>query len=280
MGAAPKKKVEAETIQLWGAVISLIISTIISILLLRPELSAKAYILSFSAYFISGFLNCIGMTLMSNAMQKGPNGIVWTITQSAMILPFIVGILFFNVQGTAIRFAGMASILTALMLLGLGKTERSSKCGNWKLPAFASWLVIGVQQNMFVLPSYIEACRSVPVSDRAFFSCLGAILSALLLKMIFRKNRTSLREDLRNKYFWIFVLGLQTVSILVTYLLQFPGTDAMAENGLGNTAYPIMVSSCLVGFFFYSLLFLGEKIKIAQFIALLCCFAGVIMICM
>jgi drug/metabolite transporter (DMT)-like permease len=235
-----------------------------------------------AAYLVSGFTNCIGMSLMSDAMQKGPNGIVWTIIQSAMIYPFAIGIIFFDVHGSLIRYCGMAVILTALLLFGLGKDNKVSTAtsGNWKLPAFLGWLVIGIQQNMHVLPSYFEAGRAIPPAARAIFTSLGAIVCALLMMCFIRQQRAPVQESFANKYFWIFVFGLQSVGLTVTYLLQFPGIDIMAKHGLGNASYPVMVSSCLIAFFMYSTIFLREKVRPISIAALLCCLAGIVMICL
>lgn len=278
MGAAPKKNVSAAAVQLYGALIAVLVGVVLLLILGGTAGIVKDFNKYLAAYFISGFLNCIGMSLMSDAMQKGPNGIVWTIIQSAMIYPFAVGIIFFNVEGTLIRYCGMAVIFTALLLFGFGK-ENSAGSGNWKLPAFLGWLVIGAQQNMHILPSYFEAGRAMSPIMRAIFTSLGTIVCALLLMSFIRKQRAPVRESFCNKYFWIFVFGLQSVGLTVTYLLQFPGIDAMAKHGLGNASYPVMVSSCLIGFFLYSAFFLHEKIRLIHYLALLCCFCGIIMIC-
>ena len=278
MGAAPKKNVSAAAVQLYGALIAVLVGCTLLLCLGGTEEIIRDFNRFLPAYFISGFLNCIGMSLMSDAMQKGPNGIVWTIIQSAMIYPFAVGIMFFNVEGTWIRYCGMAVILTALLLFGFGK-ENSSGSGNWKLPAFLGWLVIGAQQNMHILPSYFEAGRAMSPIMRAVFTSLGTIVCALLMMCFIRKQRAPVKESFCNKYFWLFVFGLQSVGLTVTYLLQFPGIDIMAKYGLGNASYPVMVSSCLIGFFLYSTIFLREKIRVISAVALLCCLAGIVMIC-
>ena len=278
MGAAPKKNVSAAAVQLYGALVAVLVGVVLLLILGGTAGIVKDFNKYLAAYFISGFLNCIGMSLMSDAMQKGPNGIVWTIIQSAMIYPFAVGIIFFNVEGTLIRYCGMAVIFTALLLFGFGK-ENSAGSGNWKLPAFLGWLVTGVQQSMHILPSYFEAGRAMSPIMRAIFTSQGTIVCALLLMSFIRKQRAPVKESFCNKYFWIFVFGLQSVGLTVTYLLQFPGIDAMAKHGLGNASYPVMVSSCLIGFFLYSAFFLHEKIRLIHYLALLCCFCGIIMIC-
>ena len=285
MGAAPKKNVSAAAVQLYGALVAILVGVILLLVLpgsTHPLEIIKNWNWFLAAYLVSGFTNCIGMSLMSDAMQKGPNGIVWTIIQSAMIYPFAIGIIFFDVHGSLIRYCGMAVILTALLLFGLGKDNKVSTAtsGNWKLPAFLGWLVIGVQQNMHILPSYFEAGRAISPIARAIFTSAGIMVCALLMMCFIRQQRAPVRESFANKYFWIFVFGLQSVGLTVTYLLQFPGIDAMAKHGLGNASYPVMVSSCLIAFFMYSTIFLREKVRAISVAALLCCLAGIVMICL
>ena len=56
-------------------------------------------------------------------------------------------------------------------------------------------------------------------------------------------------------------------------------SDAMRAAGLGNVSYPLLVSSCIVGFFLYSLIFLREKVRPIQFLGLALCIGGIAAIC-
>lgn len=68
------------------------------------------------------------LQIMSYAMQRGPNGIIWTIIQSALIFPFLGGVVFFHVRLNAFRISGILLLLAALVLFGFGK-DNSPRSG-------------------------------------------------------------------------------------------------------------------------------------------------------
>ena len=99
MGDAPKKGIEPSLVQLGGAIFSVGFS--LFILLLTSAYSTAtpmATFLTCLTYFVASLINFIMLQLMSKAMQCGPNGVIWSIIQSALVFPFLCGILFFDVQ--------------------------------------------------------------------------------------------------------------------------------------------------------------------------------------
>ena len=229
------------------------------------------------AYFTSGLLNCIMLVLMSKAMQKGPNGMIWTIIQSAMIFPFLMGVFFFGVSPKIIRIFGLLMILTGLTLSGCAK-DNSSSGGNWRLLAFIAFLITGVQQCLASIPSYFEAGRNLSPIIRSIATASGTLLTSgvLLLQSGKWKNWGGM---IRSKWLWIFIGSLQFFGLIFAYLLLYPGMDAMAKNGIGSASYPLMIASCIIGFFLYCSFVIREKNSILQYGALAGCLLGIILIC-
>ena len=54
--------------------------------------------------------------------------------------------------------------------------------------------------------------------------------------------------------------------------------DALAKAGAGSIAYPLLVSSCIIGFFLYSVLLLKEKNRPIQYAAFILCLTGIVLI--
>ena len=278
MGLAPKKKLDPAVLQLTGAVITV---TACSFLLPGPDINTIDGTTLFWVgldYWATGALNCIMLILMALSMQKGPNGIIWAIIQSAMIFPFMTGMIFFGVEPKAVRIAGLLLILLSLALSGFGK-ENSSKKGKWKLMAFAAFLITGVVQNLANLPSYFESAQKITPVYRALFLASG-VLTTAVIRVIWQRNWNSFRENLKSKWLWIFTFALQFFGLIFAILFQYPGMDALARCGLGSVSYPLLVGSCLVGFSLYSMFILKEKNSLLQFASLGCCLAGIIMICL
>lgn len=70
--------------------------------------------LGLGSYYCAGILNYAGLQAMGKGMQLGPNGAVWGIMQSALIVPFLGGILLFGQVLTVPRLAGILLLVTAL----------------------------------------------------------------------------------------------------------------------------------------------------------------------
>ena len=68
-------------------------------------------------------------------------------------------------------------------------------------------------------------------------------------------------------------------SLVTTYLLQYPCIDALARRHTAAIAYPLMISSCLVGFTIYSRLVLRERLNRVQAAGFVAALAGILLIC-
>ena len=86
-------------------------------------------------------------------------------------------------------------------------------------------------------------------------------------------------DTLRSKWLWIFLVLWQFFNLAGAYLLLYPGMDALAKHGVGAIAYPLMVASCMVGFFLYSKLIIREKNTVLQYITLAGAVIGIVMSC-
>lgn len=281
MGDAPKKGIEASLVQFAGAIFSTIFSLLIMVATSAyPTASFKVTLLTFICYALNGALNFTMLQIMSKAMQIGPNGIIWSIIQSALIFPFIVGIIFFNVQFTLLRGLGILFIIGALVFFGLSK-DNSQKNSKWKLPAFIALFITAIQQNLSTLPSYFEAARGVPSIVRALSTAFGVLAAAVIWETARMDNEhwLKIKNNFCNITLWKYVGALQFFSLLFSYTLFYPGMNVMADAGMGGMCYPMMVGSCIISFSLASAFILKEKMRVIQIIGLASCIAGLILIC-
>ena len=216
---------------------------------------------------------------MARAMQKGPNGIIWTITQSGFIFPFAMGIICFGVPLLLWRAVGFVLIIASLIIFGCGG-KSSQASGKWKILALAAFLVTGISQCLSNLPSYIDNAEVISEKWRTAAFALGLMSGCVIVKIrelpaLFK----SVREELGNRnVWWMGALGAFS-NLIFSILFLYPGMNALEKCGSGVIAYPIMVCSCLIVFELYSIIFLREKRSVMQIIALLLCLAGAILIC-
>lgn len=282
MGDAPKRNIDPSLVQFFGYVIAALVS-LITIFVTGgiPHCSLKVISLTCGALATGGALNFFMLLIMSYAMQRGPNGVIWAIIQSALIFPFLGGIIFFDVAVTWYRLSGLLLLLTALCFFAFCK-DNSIKSSGWKIPAFICLAICAVQQNLTTAPSYFEEARAVNSIVRTFSSAIGGLLAAIFY-LIFRNSseyRTHILANLRNMTLWKYVGGLQLFNLLFAYTLFYPGMNAMADHGLGGMCYPMMVGSCIVAFTLFSFLVLKERFRAIQVIGLCLCVLGLIMLCL
>ena len=279
MGAAPKKKIDPASVQLTGTAISIICCTLLLCFYKGPQAAPAVLFWCGLSYFLSGMLNCIMLIIMSRAMQNGPNGIIWAIIQSAMIFPFLTGIMFFGVKANLLRISGMILMLVSLLLSGLSRPNRSTGTGRWKMAAFTAFILTGFIHNLSNIPSYFESVQQITPVFRTLTAASGAFVTAFSL-LVFQKKTELYIENAKSKWLWIFSVGLQFFGLIFAICLLYPGMDQMAKCGAGSLSYPLLVSSCLIGFFLYSLFILREKNTLLQYISMCCCLAGIILICL
>lgn len=277
MGDAPKKSMDVGLIQFWGGVVSLLVSLVVGISRGIPSgVQVSVVALTMGAYFSSGFLNFFMLQLMSRAMQHGPNGIIWSIIQSAMIFPFLVGMIFFNTGVGTMKIAGVILLLLALTGFGLAKDNTVSSSGKWRWLAFGALTICAVQQNLATLPTYFASSRQVSSILCTLATASGTVIASIIFTFctLNEKKKKLLKDNLNNWQLWKYVLTLQLFNLIFAYTLFYPGMFAMGKNGLGMLCYPMMVGSCIVSFTLSSMIFLKEKVKLIQMIALILCLAG------
>lgn len=287
MGAAPKKGLEPSIIQLGGGLWSVLLSIVLLIATGDySTASPKATFLTCLAYFTGTAMNFFMLLIMSKAMQLGPNGIIWSIIQSALIFPFLGGVVFFGVELTLLRGIGIVLLLLALALFALTKNNDAGNTGKsgsivWKLLAFAGMLIAGTQQNITTMPSYFEAAREVSSIVRTLSAAAGGLTMAIIwtLCKMSPEYRTLLKQNIKNPTLWKYIVALQLSGLLFAYMLFYPGMNIMAARGLGGMCYPLMVGSCIVSFTLVSAILLKEKLKILQIAALVICVTGLCLIC-
>jgi multidrug transporter EmrE-like cation transporter len=215
MGQAPKKNVDPACLIAIVSGIFALISCIIG-LINGVNVPLKPFFQCAGILTIGGFVNAFQLTLMSKAMQRGPNGIIWSITQSGFIIPFIIGILFFNSEAGIIRYTGFALTIISLFLIGITQKTEKKEYSNWLLLTFGAFVITGISQTLSNIPSYFNQYNEISSVWRSCFSLVGMTLGALfspftdgsyknygsLLKENFLKNRYNLIQLLLIEIIW------------------------------------------------------------------------------
>ena len=248
----------------------------------------QTMVLVITAMLVCGLFNYLMYLFMGKAMKRGPNAIVWAIIQSGLIYPFLMGWLVFREPAGPRRLCGIAMIVASIFLYssrgGAAKADGGVPCASlreWLPAALLGMLCCGINQCCANLPSFLEGGTAFSGSFRTV-----AIYSALLLSALAHLIIRHLRGhgvpsphpgELRALVAYAAVLG--TVSFLTGKYLAFPGLDRLERLGAGSMGYPVMVASCIIGFFPYGLLVLRERIDLRQTIGAILGLAGILLGC-
>ena len=129
-------------------------------------------------------------------------GVIWCIIQSATVFPFIVGIVFFNVEFNFYRLIGIILLLAALATFASTRDNRPKElAGNWKLWAFIAMILVAIQQNLATAPSYFEEARKVSSITRSISAVSGTLFTAVIYNLV----------QMNGERFHKLVLALQDV---------------------------------------------------------------------
>lgn len=274
IGHASKRGLPVATIQACSAAVSLLVSASVLFCHPDPECAFPVRFWTMASIFGSGFFNYFVLQLMAKAMKSGPNGIVWAIVQSALVFPFLIGVICFGVALTAPRLGGIVAIVFALALFGLARDNRAHGSG-WRAAAIGSLLLAGLNQNLSNLPSYFPEAAAVGSVSRSLSAALGALTAFLLAN---RHSLPSRLGDLANPILWRYTACLVASGLPTGYFMLYRGLNLVAAAGAGAVSYPVLVSSCIVSFTLYSLFILKEKIKPLQFGGIGLALAGIVLI--
>ena len=273
MGKAPKENIRISCLMILSAFLAGLVSLVIGMVQGFPQTDNRFLLLALGSQFACGIINYVQLDLMSRAMQKGPNGIIWSIMQSGFIFPFFMGVIFFSVPLTPMRLAGVTSMLIALALFGGGPNH--GQYGKWKLLTFGAFLCTGGAQSLCNLPSYYPEAEVVSSVWRtmafSFGMSAGGLLFELPRKMDFVRD---MADHLRRGRVWITCAILEIPELFSSFCLIYPGMDILSKLGIGSIAYPLMVGSCIIFFELFSIIILREKRRWPQWAALALCLAG------
>jgi len=108
----------------------------------------------------AGRVNGAGLLAMQRAMRQGHHGMTWAIGQSAMVIPFLAGVLLFREPPTLGRVLGVGAILSSLAVFGLAREHaedaRSPQAPrSWFPTALGALVLLGIGQALTSLPSHL-----------------------------------------------------------------------------------------------------------------------------
>ncbi|MDR3707620.1 MAG: hypothetical protein P4L33_04925 [Capsulimonadaceae bacterium] len=201
----------------------------------------------------AGVLNAVYQQLLLVSMRNGHNAIAWTIAQSAMVTPFVCGVLFWHDVPAPLKIAGILCLIASVATLG-GAKMSGSEVGNarsWLPLVLAMFFAVGVSQTIFTIPSRWTGWID-PGRLRLPLSFAGALLLNGGAALVRRAHLS-----------WQ-VAAFALLSASLTFIAQrllFAAMDQLARGGLLELAYPLAAGVCIVGFALFSAFVLKETYR-------------------
>lgn len=282
IGSAPKHGLKTSFIQFCGAIISVLVSLGVICFMPRMGTVPQVFYAVMGTLVAAGSINFAMLECMAAAMQRGPNGLIWSLIQSALVIPFLAGVIFFDSELNCIRGAGVLLIVLSIIILGAQKKNDSQGKGHWRLLTFIAFILAGLTITLTNAPSYFRQADTVTSVQRALAFATGTFLASTLRNLCTTGAKNILREfskHIRSRRFITFILTLQGFGVISAYFLSYPAMNALAKAGTGAIAYPLMITSCIIGFNLYSMFILREKWTLLQALATFGCIAGATMTC-
>ena len=207
------------------------------------------------------------------AMRSGHHGIVWIISQSAIVLSFLFGTFWMAEPVTPRKLGGMLVVVFSFVLIGVNKStgtsrESESRRMNWKIWAFLNFFLVGSFQILSALPSYWPAWTD-PAQLRPALGNTGMAMSYLVLMLV--QRRFPGRREL------LLGLGIAVVALPIT-VTQYMALDALAVVNRVSLAFPLIIGVSMVLFLTYSLFFLKEPTSRGSLIGLATAIAGIVLL--
>lgn len=220
----------------------------------------------FALVFAAGFLNSLGQFVTNRAMKQGHNGIVWAISQSSMIVPFIMAALCFGQTGSPCQWGGVALILAGVILPNLPHGVNDCR---WLGAAVGAFLLFGTVQTLYLLPAMLD------ISDPAHFRPVWAALG--MTAGWTASGGASRQPLLPDRAMAILGCSMALISVS-SLLLFFHAIDKLNQIGAGNIAIPLMVGSNIFFFTLFSIFKLREKNTWREWSVLAALLAGLILL--
>lgn len=234
---------------------------------------------------LSGILNYICFALARSAMAKGPSGLTWAIMQSSFVMPFLMGVLFFDVPCSPLRLGGLFIMLVAMFLMGKWggsgtqeepgeeKPLQENKKILWLCYTFLAFILAGASQCSFNLPSYFIKEESGGFSNilfRAGINSIGPFMMFLISPLWNKKS-------FNGKGTLVSIL-LMTFATLGAVSCLFTGLDTLVAQGAGAIGYPISLGSTIVAFLIYTSVRLKERLPLPALAGVILCLTGIVLL--
>ena len=127
------------------------------------QVGPREWLLLLGTVGVSGILRQATMLMMARAMQRGRPSVTWAVVQSAMVCPFLFGVLAWREKPSLWQWLGLAFLLLGLVFAARSRPPpsdgRGEKGPGWVTLTALGFLMVGAAQVREIRTG--EHCRGV-----------------------------------------------------------------------------------------------------------------------
>lgn len=227
---------------------------------------------SFLILFLAGICSTVGMTFMNLGMKRGHHGATWTVCQSALVIPVVMGVLLWKDHLRIANTIGLLIVLGSIVLFGNKNEHPKEATGSsavaWLSVVLLSLAFLGAQQTLTTVPSRWADWRDLTnLRIPALWSGSAIAYNLLALGMRRRVAFGAWREA-----------SILCAVSLISSLMLFHTLDIFAASSRAALVYPAAVGTCCIAFSLYSLFVLKEESTRYQIAGMALGCVGVVMV--
>jgi uncharacterized membrane protein len=220
----------------------------------------------------AGVAGSLGMLSLQRAMGGG--AAAWTVGQSAMVIPFAVGVVCFGEPFRLRGGVGVVIIVLSMIAFSIDKTVpesgSTSKRHAWLRHALTAFLLLGLQQVLSSVPSSWDGW-----SDAAGIR-VPVILTAGAIPLVIGVAVRGLKVE---RTVWRLAAAYGLIVVVGQYLL-FRALDQLSLEGRISLAFPLAIGTCILLVTFWDIVVWKNRPARMTLVGLLLGVAGVVMLAM
>ncbi len=216
--------------------------------------------------FGAGLLSMASFFFLQKAMIGG--AAAWAVGQSAMVIPFVVGLFLFGEAAATVRLLGVASIVGSLLAFMKVRQSSPTQEGHWLPAAILSMLLAGACQVMASVPSSWAGWEDSAGLRIPLIQTAGLVL--LLCMSVYSRRWPTKME-------WKWGVAFAVVAF-AGLLLLFAGLDHLGREGRLALGYPLALGSCIALVALYDILVWKHPHCRWRFLGIAGCLLGIVLL--
>lgn len=209
----------------------------------------------------------IAFLLLKKAMDRGSQGIAWSVVQSSMFFSFLGAVFILKNDSNWFQWSGMFLILVSLVLFGKAKKSGNGKQNDmtYYRYVFIAFFLVGTGQFLRIIPGYMNFSEAA-LTWRLPLQCPWGMIFWLSL-CLYRKNFSP-------KAVWKYSVPYAVI-VTMGQIFFYLAIDAADRIKITSIVVPTSVGSCIALFSLYCAFVRKEKMTPGSWAATVMTVSGI-----